>query len=149
MKTELSTFLDKQALGVLVRQDALQSRHSNGGGLPAIFGTAFEALQANRLRSFLTMLGLIMGTSAVIAVVTLTQGVTTSVNQSFSSLGTNALTISPGATSSRGVRSALGAGQTLTLADAQALSQLPHIAYWSPVLNTSGQIIHLDQNTNT
>jgi putative ABC transport system permease protein len=151
MKNEVSTILDKQALGVLVRQDALRSRHAtNGGGgmLYAIFGTAFDALRSNRLRSFLTMLGLIIGVSAVIAVVTLTQGVTESVNQSFSSLGTNVLTISPGATSSRGVRTA-GSSQTLTLKDAEAISQLPHIVYWSPMLNASGQVIYLDQNTNT
>ncbi len=151
MKNEVSTILDKQALGVLVRQDALRSRHgaSGGGGmLYAIFGTAFDALRSNRLRSFLTMLGLIIGVSAVIAVVTLTQGVTESVNQSFSSLGTNVLTISPGATSSRGVRTA-GSSQTLTLKDAEAVSQLPHIVYWSPIVNASGQVIYLDQNTNT
>jgi ABC-type antimicrobial peptide transport system permease subunit len=116
--------------------------------LYAIFGTAFDALRSNRLRSFLTMLGLIIGVSAVIAVVTLTQGVTESVNQSFSSLGTNVLTISPGATSSRGVRTA-GSSQTLTLKDAEAVSQLPHIVYWSPILNASGQVIYSDQNTNT
>lgn len=151
MKNEVSTILDKQALGVLVRQDALRSRHvtrSGGGMLYAIFGTAFDALRSNRLRSFLTMLGLIIGVSAVIAVVTLTQGVTESVNQSFSSLGTNVLTISPGATSSRGVRTA-GSSQTLTLKDAEAVSQLPHIVYWSPILNASGQVIYSDQNTNT
>jgi macrolide transport system ATP-binding/permease protein len=151
MKNEVSTILDKQALSVLVRQDALRSRHSarSGGGMfSAIFGTAFDALRSNRLRSFLTMLGLIIGVSAVIAVVTLTQGVTESVNQSFSSLGTNVLTISPGATSSRGVRTA-GSSQTLTLKDAEAISQLSHIVYWSPILNASGQVIYLDQNTNT
>ncbi|GHO92716.1 hypothetical protein KSF_027640 [Reticulibacter mediterranei] len=151
MKNEVSTILDKQALGVLVRQDALRSRHvtrSGGGMLYAIFGTAFDALRSNRLRSFLTMLGLIIGVSAVIAVVTLTQGVTESVNQSFSSLGTNVLTISPGSTSSRGVRTA-GSSQTLTLKDAEAVSQLSHIVYWSPILNASGQVIYSDQNTNT
>jgi ABC-type antimicrobial peptide transport system permease subunit len=151
MNNEVSTILDKQALGVLVRQDALRSRHAargGGGMLYAIFGTAFDALRSNRLRSFLTMLGLIIGVSAVIAVVTLTQGVTESVNQSFSSLGTNVLTISPGSTSSRGVRTA-GSSQTLTLKDAEAISQLSHIVYWSPILNASGQVIYSNQNTNT
>jgi len=95
------------------------------------------------------MLGMIIGVSAVIAVMTLTQGVNASVNQRFASLGTNTLTISPGASSSRGASGAAGSIQTLTLADAQALEQIPHVAYISPVLNTNGQVIYNDQNTNT
>src|SRR5579884_1571042 len=150
MDTRVSTFIDNQALaGTLFKRGSLPSRHAAGGMGYALFTTAFDALRSNRLRSFLTMLGLIIGTSAVIAVVTLTQGVTESVNQSFSSLGTNVLTISPGATSSRGASSGLGSAQTLTLQDAEAISQLPGVTNWSPVLSTSGQVIYLDQNTNT
>lgn len=150
MDTRVSTFIDNQALaGTLFKRGPLQPRHAAGGMGYAIFTTAFDALRSNRLRSFLTMLGLIIGTSAVIAVVTLTQGVTQSVNQSFSSLGTNVLTISPGATSSRGASSGLGSAQTLTLQDAEAISQLPGVTNWSPVISTSGQVIYLDQNTNT
>jgi ABC-type antimicrobial peptide transport system permease subunit len=150
MDTRVSTFLDNQAIaGALLKKDALQPRRAAGGIGYAIFTTAFDALRSNRLRSFLTMLGLIIGTSAVIAVVTLTQGVTVSVNQSFSSLGTNVLTISPGASSSRGASGAQGSAQTLTLKDAEAVSQLPGVAYWSPVINASGQVIYLDQNTDT
>ena len=115
----------------------------------AIFGSALEALQANRVRSFLTMLGMIIGVSAVIAVITLTQGVDQSVNERFASLGTNVLTISPGASSGGGVRSAAGSQQTLTLEDAQAVAQLPHVANMSPVLNANGQVIYNDQNWNT
>src|SRR5215469_110514 len=100
MDTRLSTFIDNQALaGALIKRESFQPRPAGSGMGYAIFTTAFDALRSNRLRSFLTMLGLIIGTSAVIAVVTLTQGVTESVNASFSSLGTNVLTISPGATS--------------------------------------------------
>jgi ABC-type antimicrobial peptide transport system permease subunit len=150
MDTRLSTFIDNQALaGALIKRDSFQPRHAGGGMGYAIFTTAFDALRSNRLRSFLTMLGLIIGTSAVIAVVTLTQGVTESVNASFSSLGTNVLTVSPGATSSRGASSGQGSAQTLTLQDAEAISQLPGVANWSPVINASGQVIYLDQNTST
>jgi ABC-type antimicrobial peptide transport system permease subunit len=150
MDTRLSTFIDNQALaGALIKRESFQPRHASSGIGYAIFVTAFDALRSNRLRSFLTMLGLIIGTSAVIAVVTLTQGVTESVNASFSSLGTNVLTISPGATSSRGASSGFGSAQTLTLQDAEAISQLPGVANWSPVINASGQVIYQDQNTNT
>jgi ABC-type antimicrobial peptide transport system permease subunit len=150
MDTRVSTFIDNQALaGTLFKRGSLQPRRAAGGIGYAIFTTAFDALRSNRLRSFLTMLGLIIGTSAVIAVVTLTQGVTESVNQSFSSLGTNVLTISPGATSSRGASSGLGSAQTLTVQDAEAISQLPGVTNWSPVINASGQVIYSDQNTST
>jgi ABC-type antimicrobial peptide transport system permease subunit len=115
----------------------------------SLFSSAIEALQANHVRSFLTMLGMIIGVSAVISVMTLTQGVNASVNQRFASLGTNTLTISPGASSSRGASGAAGSIQTLTLADAQALEQIPHVAYISPVINTNGQVIYNDLNTNT
>src|SRR6266700_2624283 len=126
-----------------------QRTQNHGAITGSLFSSAVEALQANHVRSFLTMLGMIIGVSAVIAVMTLTQGVNASVNQRFASLGTNALTISPGASSSRGASGAAGSIQTLTLADAQALEQIPHVAYISPVLNTNGQVIYNDQNTNT
>ncbi|HEY4383448.1 MAG TPA: ABC transporter permease, partial [Ktedonobacteraceae bacterium] len=113
-------------------------------------GSAFEALRGNPTRSFLTMLGVIIGVSAVIAIVILTQGVNQSVSQSLSSLGTNLLTISPGASSSGGgVRSAAGSVQTLTLADANAVAGVPHVVSVSPVLSVSAQVIAGNQNWNT
>lgn len=113
----------------------------------ATLDSALEALQANRLRSFLTMLGVIIGVSAVIAVVTLTQGVNKSVNDRFAGLGTNVLTISPGTTSSFGARAAAGSSQTLTVAD--ALTQVAHVLNVSPILGVSAQVIYQDQNWNT
>ncbi len=118
---------------------------SNG----AIFESSFEALRTNRVRSFLTMLGVIIGVSAVIAVVTLTQGVNQNVSSRFASLGTNVLTISPGTTSTSGARNATGSSQTLTQADADALAQIPHVVYTSPIVNVNEQVIYGDQNWNT
>jgi ABC-type antimicrobial peptide transport system permease subunit len=114
-----------------------------------LFSSALEALESNRVRSLLTMLGMVIGVSAVIAVITLTQGVNASVNQRFASLGTTTLTISPGASSSRGALSAAGSVQTLTLADAQAIMQMHHVAYISPILNSNGQVIYEGLNWNT
>ncbi|MBV9229908.1 MAG: ABC transporter permease [Chloroflexi bacterium] len=124
-----------------------QSRHAITGG--ATFESAMDALRANRVRSFLTMLGVIMGISAVIAVVTLTQGVNKSVNDRFAGLGTNVITIIPGTTTGNGVRTAAGSNQTLTLADATALMQIPTVVNVSPVLNASEQVIYQDQNWST
>ena len=124
---------------------------SKGGrvGRGALMESALEALGANRVRSLLTMLGVIIGVSAVIAVVTLTQGVNQSESQRFAALGTNVLTISPGAASSNGAFSAAGTSQTLTQGDADALVQVPHVINVSPVLSVSDQLVYGDQNWNT
>lgn len=123
-----------------------KGRAMSGG---ATFSSALDALRANRLRSFLTMLGMIIGVAAVISVVALTQGVNKSVSDRFAGLGTNVLTISSGTTTSFGARTAAGTSQTLTLADMKTLEQIPHIIDISPVLNSSEQVIYADQNWNT
>jgi putative ABC transport system permease protein len=95
------------------------------------------------------MLGVIIGVSAVIAVVTLTQGVSQSVNAAFAGLGTNVLTIIPGTTTSGGARTAAGSKQTLTQADAVALSQIPDVVSSSPVISSTEQVVYQDMNWNT
>src|SRR5581483_11081083 len=126
-------------------------KHSGRGGITggATFSSAVDALKANRVRSFLTMLAVIIGVSAVIAVVTLTQGVNESVNASFTGLGTNVLTIQPGASSSGGVRSAAGSSQTLTRADADALAQVPYVMNVSPIIGSNAQVVYENSNWNT
>lgn len=128
-----------------------QKRPGQGGiSGGATFSSALDALEANRVRSFLTMLAVIIGVSAVIAVVTLTQGVNKSVNDSFSGLGTNILTILPGASSSTGgARSAAGSSQTLTRADADALTKVPYVVDASPVIGANGQLVYQNSNWNT
>jgi putative ABC transport system permease protein len=126
--------------------------YEGSGGVTggATLSSALDALNANRVRSFLTMLGIIIGVSAVIAVVALAQGVSQNINSQFASLGTNMLTISPAATQSTGgVRSASGSAETLTQADADAIAQLPHIASVSPIIEASEQVVYQDTNWNT
>ena len=130
-------------------QDSWYSKPRRGVKIDAILGSALEVFQANRMRSFLTMLGVIIGVSAVIAVVSLTQGVNQSVSARFASLGTNVITISPGAASTNGARGAAGTEQTLTLSDAQAVAQVDHVVEMTPVLTTSGQVVYGSQNWNT
>jgi ABC-type antimicrobial peptide transport system permease subunit len=132
-------------LALITRRDTTRRGITNG----ATFDSALDALGANRVRSLLTMLGVIIGVSAVIAVVTLTQGVSESVNERFAGLGTNVLTISPGTTSTTGARNAAGSSQTLTLADADAILEVPHIINVSPILSVSAQVVYGDQNWNT
>ena len=140
---------DKQTTKRTFAQDSWHSKPRRGVKIDAILGSALEALRANRMRSFLTMLGVIIGVSAVIAVVSLTQGVNQSVTQRFASLGTNVITISPGAASTNGARSAAGTEQTLTMADAQAVAQVDHVVEMTPILTTSGQVVYGSQNWNT
>ncbi len=130
-------------------QNSWHSKPRRGVKIDAILSSALEALQANRMRSFLTMLGVIIGVSAVIAVVSLTEGVNQSVSARFASLGTNVITISPGAASTNGARGAAGTEQTLTMSDAQAVAQLDHVVAMTPILTTSGQVVYGSQNWNT
>jgi ABC-type antimicrobial peptide transport system permease subunit len=133
-------------LSLLALQKPVGSGGVTGG---ATFNSALDALNANRVRSFLTMLGIIIGVSAVIAVVALGQGVSQNVNAQFASLGSNTLTIFPGTTQSAGVRTASGSGETLTKEDADAIAQLPTVAGASPIISASEQVVYQDSNWNT
>ncbi len=87
------------------------------------FRTAGDAVRTHRLRSALTMLGIMIGISAVVLTVGLGQGARAKVRDDINALGTNLLVVSPGSTtSSTGVRGGFGSASTLTLADAAALS---------------------------
>src|SRR5215472_14435913 len=129
-----------------IAQNTWYTKPRQGVKLDAILGSALEALRANRMRAFLTMLGVIIGVSAVIAVVSLTQGVNQSVSARFASLRSNVITISPGAASTNGARSAAGTEQTLTMDDAQAVGQLDHVVEMTPLLSTSAQVVYGSQN---
>ena len=83
---------------------------------------ALKALMANKLRSILTMLGIIIGVGAVIAMISIGMGVRQQVQDSISSLGSNMLIIMPGAPSSHGVRGAAGSYTTLKKEDAKRAS---------------------------
>jgi len=87
------------------------------------FRTGINGLRAHRLRSVLTMVGILIGIAAVILTVGLGEGAQAQVSSEITALGTNVLTVTPGSTtSSAGIREALGSSSTLTMSDAQALS---------------------------
>src|SRR5262245_54690557 len=85
--------------------------------------TALRALRRNKLRSALTMLGIIIGVAAVIAMVAIGQGADAAVQKQILSLGTNLLMVVPGATTASGARSGWGGVSTLTVADALAIQK--------------------------
>lgn len=98
---------------------------------------AFEAISTHRSRSILTVLGILIGISAVIVTVGLGEGSQEKVNAAVSSLGSNLLIVSPGSTTSNGIKGGLGSSSTLTLSDAQALNSrvdAPSIAAVAPVV---------------
>src|SRR6516225_1686809 len=97
--------------------------------------TGTGAILSHRLRSCLTVLGILIGIAAVILTVGLGEGAQSKVNSAIQSLGTNLLVVSPGSTTSSGVRGGLGTSNTLTLADAQALGShldAPDVAAVAP-----------------
>lgn len=108
---------------------------------------ALRALSANKLRSVLTMLGIIIGVGAVIAMVSIGMGVKEKVTSSIASLGSNMLIVTPGAASSQGVRSASGSNTTLLLDDANYIKKtIRGIDYVAPIVNKQYQIIAGNQN---
>ncbi len=103
---------------------------------------AFRALQRNKMRSFLTMLGIIIGVGAVITMLAIGQGAEYSVKQQIASLGTNVLIIFPGSQSQGGLRVGAGSMTTLTEDDATAIrTECPAVAYVSPGTRAGGQVI--------
>ncbi len=120
-----------------------------GSLIGANFGSALEAIWANRLRSLLTALGIFIGVAAVIAAFTLTQGVGASITGRFSRLGVNTVQIRNGQANFRGAFGAGGTVQSLTLADANAISkQVAHVTYISPVVSTAAQVVFGSENWN-
>src|SRR5512136_3336196 len=83
---------------------------------------ALNSLAANKLRSALTMLGIIIGVAAVIALMGVGRGASAAIDSQINSMGTNLLFVTPGSTSTSGVRSAQGSAQSLTYEDALALA---------------------------
>ncbi len=112
--------------------------------------TALRALRRNKLRSVLTMLGIIIGVAAVITMVSIGQGADAAVQQQIQSLGTNLLMVIPGATTSGGVRSGWGGVSTLTTADAQAIKKdCPAVADVTYFRRQVVQVIYGEQNWST
>jgi putative ABC transport system permease protein len=114
-----------------------------------MLGEAWHAMGANRMRTFLTMLGMVIGVGAVILMMAIGQGVQYSVNQSIASMGSNLFLVVSGSTTSGGVRMGGGQSPTLTLGDAEAIAELPSIAAAAPVASGTAQVIYGPSNWST
>ena len=104
--------------------------------------SALGALAANALRSFLTMLGIIIGVAAVIAMVAVGRGATERVQEQMKGLGSNIMLVLPGGVSQAGVRLGAQTRQRLTEEDAQAIAlEIPQVQVAAPTSRTTGQLV--------
>jgi len=114
------------------------------------FLSACNGIAGHKLRSFLTILGVVIGVSAVIALMSVGKGTTASVVSSIQDLGANVITISPGFSSSGGVRGAFGSASTLTLEDAEAIqADISGVTAVAPSKQSFYQAVYGNENLNT
>ena len=111
---------------------------------------AYRSLRANKLRSGLTMLGMIIGVAAVIAMVAVGAGANERIAAQIASIGSNLIMILPGSTTSGGLRSGFGGAPTLTMNDAKAIGkELSAVRYASPTIRSTGPVVYGNQNWST
>ena len=111
--------------------------------------TALRALTTNKMRSALTVLGIVIGVASVISLMSIGEGSQAAITSNIEALGTNLLFVRAGASSQGVVRGAQGSAATLTLADAEALAQASSVAAVAPQVSTFAQVVAGGENTNT
>jgi putative ABC transport system permease protein len=113
-----------------------------------ILKESWLSISGNKVRSFLTVLGIIIGVMAVVIMVAVGETVQKQIDDQFSSLGTNTIMIRAGAAQAGGVRTQ-GGGNTLTMSDAVAVGRLPDVMAATPVQTRSAQIVYGNKNWGT
>ena len=115
-----------------------------------IMKVSMRSLGRNKLRSFLTMLGIIIGVGAVIATMAVGAGAEFNIQQQIASLGTNVLLVFPGSTNQGGVRTGTGSATSMTADDLTAIqTQCPSVQMAAAVIGTGGQLVYGEQNWGT
>ena len=111
----------------------------------------YFAISANKIRSSLTILGIVIGIGSVIAMVSIGQGAASSIESNIQAMGSNLITVMPGFQQSFSqVRASRGSAQTLTIEDAEAIAQeIPNIQAVAPELSQRYQVVFMGENTNT
>ena len=112
-----------------------------------ILKESWLSISGNKIRSFLTVLGIVIGVMAVVIMVAVGETVEKSITDQFSSLGTNTIMIRAGVARMGGVRT--GNMQTLTIQDAEYIAQLPDVAAISPVQTSGAQVVYGNKNLST
>ena len=114
--------------------------------LKAMFGEAWLAMGANRLRTGLTMLGMVIGVGAVVIMLAIGQGAQYAVQQTISTMGSNLFIVLSGSFTTGGVRSGSAGAPTLNVADAEAIAELDGIVNVAPSHSGSRQLVYGSQN---
>jgi len=111
---------------------------------------ALRALRTNKMRSFLTMLGIIIGIAAVIAMMAVGSGASYVISQQIASIGSNIILVLPGSTTSGGLRTGSGGAQSLTSEDAKAImNECPSVESAAPTVRSSGLVVYGNMNWST
>jgi len=111
---------------------------------------ALRALRTNKMRSFLTMLGIIIGIAAVIAMMAVGSGASYVISQQIASIGSNIILVIPGSTTSGGLRTGSGGAQTLTNDDVKAImNECPSVSLAAGTVRTSAQVVYGNLNWST
>ena len=114
------------------------------------FRVALRALARNKMRSFLTALGVVIGVSAVIAMVAIGDGAKARVEETFAAMGSNMLIVLPGSTTAGGMRGGFGSMPTLTWDDLKAIqTDVPSVRWVAPQLRSTASVLSEDQNWST
>ncbi|MBI2288416.1 MAG: ABC transporter permease, partial [Chloroflexi bacterium] len=114
------------------------------------FLTAWAGIATHKLRSFLTILGIVIGVAAVISLMSIGKGAQADILARIQGMGSNLITISPGASTFGGVRSAAGSVRTLTQEDAEAIAkEVAYIDLVAPTYSTSLQLVVGGKNMNS
>jgi putative ABC transport system permease protein len=118
--------------------------------LPMILRLAMEAIGRNKMRSGLTMLGIIIGVGAVVTMIAIGSGAKARIQEQIASMGSNVLVIRSGSATSGGVRMGGGSMPTLTVEDAEAIAEeISLVKYAAPTLNGVAQMVFENQNWST
>jgi len=140
----------EQAYDTLLPAAARPANRRSGMSVAEAFRVALQGLTANKLRSFLTMLGIIIGVGSVIIMVALGQGVANASQEAIKKLGTNVLTVVPNSQMRGGVSQGLGSQQSLKLEDVDVIRKgCPSVKEVAPEYRGNAQVKFKNQNTRT
>jgi len=118
--------------------------------IPSTVRISFRALRVNKMRSALTMLGIIIGVGAVITMLAVGTGARQRIGEQIASIGSNLIMVVPGSTTAGGVRMGAGTQPTMTLGDAEAIQkECPSVLYVAPVHSGVAQVVYGNQNWST
>lgn len=109
----------------------------------------YSALSMNKARSGLTVLGIVIGISSVVAMIAIGQGAQGQIESNIEGMGSNLITVYPGSTQQNSIRGGMGSAQTLTMEDAEAIEEIESVEAVAPEISRSYQVVAGSSNTNT